>query len=540
MKKAKIIMATALVAAMTAVFVGCGQTKFTKAYTGKFDAPVGKKFVRISENLDSLTTNFCSLTMDTTFYVGQKEGSSGYATRYFYDQKGALKFSLADTENVQYTYEATTYGMYVEKTITAGTTTKSKYTYYDSDLNVIVKESENRSTIRKTNDFLFVNDDFYQLDENDKMKPDTKKNVGLSLEYKYKVAEKAMKFNDKYYILDTKATSGYFMGSPSVSVYNDNLELVAVYLVPTYVDKTNVASAILPGGNVLIQAVEQVADYDSKYDLEIKGEKYLIHTTVLNVKKNSTKEIKVNYVLDDSSWALNGFDGMEFDELGLNPKLQGAYGVYLIENKRYSDDSNFLEFVTLNKEGKLTSRLEKLIVGQYSIPVPVAENRYVCLDVTGAYYLLDQNGKVIARSGDYLNFKGGVYLNKNNSGLTVYDTNMNIVKSYASDLNPESVYLRGDLSAVKYTVDEVVKVDVFKAGSLMKSHTLGSSGGVSSLGSYGYQIEQNNGADVGYEYYDLNGNVIAKSSETVKLSVSGNVIKKVSPDKIEFILAVNE
>ena len=181
-----------------------------------------------------------------------------------------------------------------------------------------------------------------------------------------------------------------------------------------------------------------------------------------------------------------------------------------------------------------------MIVGQYSVPVPVAENRYVCLDVTGAYYLLDQNGKVIARSGDYLNFKGGVYLNKNNSGLTAYDTNMNIVKSYASDLNPESVYLRGDLSAVKYTDDEIVKVDVFKAGSLMKSHTLGSSGGVSSLGSYGYQIEQNNGADVGYEYYDLNGNVIAKSSETVRLSVSGNVIKKVSPDKIEFILAVNE
>lgn len=530
MKKAKIIMATAFVAAMTAVFVGCGQTKFTKAYTGKFDTPVGKKLVRINENLDSLT-------MDTTFYVGQKEGSSGYATRYFYDPKGALKFSLADTENVQYRYETTNYGMYVEKTVTSGTTTKSKYTYYDSDLNVIVKESENKSTIRKTNDFLFVNDDFYQLDENDKMKPDTKKNVGLSLEYKYKVAEKAMKYNDKYYILDTDATSGYFMGSPSVSVYNDNLELVAVYLVPTYVGKAS--SVILPGGNVLIQAFEQVADYDSKYDLEIKGEKYLIHTTVLNVKKNSTKEIKVNYVLGDS-WALNGFDGMEFDELGLNPKLKGAYGVYLIENKRYSDNSNFIEFVTLNKEGKLTSRLEKLIVGQYSIPVPVAENRYVCLDATGACYLLDQNGKVIARSGDYLNFKGGVYLNKNNSGLTAYDTSMNIVKSYASDLNPESVYLRGDLSAVKYTDDEIVKVDVFKAGSLMKSHTLGSSGGVSSLGSYGYQIQQNNAADVGYEYYDLNGNVIAKSSETVKLSVSGNVIKKVSPDKIEFILAVNE
>lgn len=535
MKKAKIIMVTALVAAMTAVFVGCGQTKFTKAFTGKFDTPVGKKLVRINENLDSLT-------MDTTFYVGQKEGSSGYATRYFYDPKGALKFSLADTENVQYRYGTTNYGMYVEKTVTSGTSTKSKYTYYDSDLNVIVKESENESEIQKLGDFLFVNDDFYQLDENNKMKPDTKKNVGLSLEYKQKVADKAVKYNDKYYILDTSITSGYFMGSPSVSVYNDNLELVAAYLVPTYVDKTNVSSAILPGGNVLVQAFEQVADYDSKYDLEIKGEKYLIHTTVLNVKKNSTKEIKVNYVLEgsSSSWALNGVDGMEFDKLGLNPKLQGIYGVYPIENKRYSDDSNFLEFVTLNKEGKLTSRLEKLIVGQYSVPVPVAENRYVCLDVTGAYYLLDQNGKVIARSGDYLNFKGGVYLNKNNSGLTAYDTNMNIVKSYASDLNPESVYLRGDLSAVKYTDDEIVKVDVFKAGSLMKSHTLGSSGGVSSLGSYGYQIEQNNGADVGYEYYDLNGNVIAKSSETVRLSVNGNVIRKVSPDKIEFILAVNE
>lgn len=531
MKKAKIIMATALVAAMTAVFVGCGQTKFTKAFTGRYETPVGKKFVRISENLDSLT-------MNTTFYVGQKEGSSGYATRYFYDPKGALKFSLADTENVQYRYGVTNYGMYVEKTVTSGTTTKSKYTYYDSDLNVIVKESENESEIQKAGDFLFINDDYYQLDENDKIKTDTKKNVGLSLDYKYKVADKAVRYNDKYYILDTKATSGYFMGSPSVSVYNDNLELVAVYLVPTYV--SNASSVILPGGNVLIQAFEQVANSDSKYDLEISGKKCLIHTTVLNVKKNSTKEIKVNYVLDDSSWALNGFDGMDFDELGLNPKLQGAYGVYLIENKRYSDDSNFVEFVTLNKEGKLTSRLEKLIVGQYSIPVPVAENRYVCLDVTGAYYLLDQNGKVIARSGDYLNFNGGVYLNKNNSGLTAYDTDMNIVKSYASDLNPESVYLRGDLSAVKYTDDEIVKVDVFKAGSLMKSHTLGSSGGVSSLGSYGYQIEQNNGADVGYEYYDLNGNVIAKSSETVSISVSGNVIKKVSPDKIEFILAVNE
>lgn len=535
MKKAKIIMATALVAAMTAVFVGCGQTKFTKAYTGKFESPVGKKIVRINENLDSLT-------MDMTFYVGQKAGSSGYSTKYFYDPKGALKFSFADTENVQYSYGVMDYGLYVEKTITSGTTTKSKYTYYDSDLDVIVKESENKSSIKKTENFLFVNDDFYQLDENDKMKPETKKSAGLSLEYKQKVADKAVKYNDKYYVLDTSITSssGYFLGSPSVSVYNDNLELVAAYLVPTYVDKTNVSSAILPGGNVLVQAFEQVADSDSKYDLEITGEKYLIHTTVLDVKKNSTKEIKVNYVLEGSSWALDGVDGMEFDKLGLNPKLKGIYGVYPIENKRYSDDSNFLEFATLDKGGKLASRLEKSVVGQYSIAALIAENRYVCLDVSGAYYLLDQNGKVIARSDSPLYFKGGVYLNKSNSGLTAYDVNMNIVKSYASDLTPESVYLSGDLSAVKYTDDEIVKVDVFKAGSLMKSHTLGSSGRVSSLGSYGYQIEQNNGADVGYEYYDLNGNVIAKSSETVSLSVSGNIIKKVSSDKTEFILVVNE
>lgn len=508
MKKAKTFMATALLAVLTITFVGCGKTKFTKAFTGKCESPMERRIVGIGEDLDDLTA-------DGDFFVGKKTDSMGNKTQYFYGADGSLRLTLTDTAYTTYEYHATEYGMYVVRTDSSysGDAT-AKYTYYDYDFNVLVSESENSSSIFMTTDFLFVNNNYYQLDDEGKIKTSTEKDAGLSLNYKKNVARSVEKYDGRYYNL----------GSSAAYVYDENLELTAAYEIPEYMESRS-SVVLLQNGNVLMQAREKVPNVSKKYDLEMDGERYLLHTFVLNVKKNTVKEVKVDYILVGNYHAVDGFGGANFDSMGLNPDLKAIYGVLPIKDKRYSETEADLEFVTLGGNGKIKSRIEKILIGQTFIPTIVEENRYICRDLSGAFHLLDESGKTLVISDNYILFNGGVYITDIGSGLTVHDVNMNTVKLYPSKLNPTKVPLCDEVVAVRYVENDDVKVDVYKNGSIMMTYTTGN-GGVAALSDYGYEIRYVNDIEEYSEYYDLNGNVIARSSDNVRVYADGDIIRE--------------
>ncbi len=508
MKKVKTFMATALLAILTMTLVGCGETKFTKAFTGQYEKPMEKRIVRIGEDLDELTA-------DGNFFVGRKTDNTGNEKQYFYGADGSLKLTLTNTAYTTYDYRATEYGMYVIRNdiFYSGDITV-KYTYYDCDFNVLVSESEKQSSILMTTDFLFVNNDYYRLDDEGKIITSTEKDAGLSLNYKKNVARSVEKYDGRYYNL----------GSSAAYVYDENLDLTAAYEIPEYMESRS-SVVLLQNGNVLMQAREKVPNESKKYDLEMDGERYLLHTFILNVKKNTVKEVKVDYILVGNYYAVDGFGDTYFDSMGLNPDLKAIYGVLPIKDKRYSETEADLEFVTLGGNGKIKSRIEKILIGQTLIPMIVAENRYISKDLSGAFHLLDESGKTLVISDNYISFNGGVYMADNGSGLAVYDVNMNTVKVYSSELNPMKVSLCEEITAVKYTENDNVKVDVYKNGSIMKTYTTGN-GGVAALSDYGYEIRYVNEIEEYSEYYDLNGNVIARTSDNVRVYADGDIIRK--------------
>lgn len=510
MKKAKTFMATALLAVLTITFVGCGKTKFTKAFTGKCESPMERRIVGIGEDLDDLTA-------DGDFFVGKKTDSMGNKTQYFYGADGSLRLTLTDTAYTTYEYHATEYGMYVvrEDSYFSESTVNRYYTYYDYDFNVLVDSSENPSSIETAGDFLFVNSKFYRFDDEGKIITSTEKDAYTARSRKMDIAKNVTEYEGRYYRFETSAAY----------VYNDNLELTATCSVPLYATGSNTAITVLQGGNVLMQVRERVPNESKKYDLEILGERYLLHTYVLNVKKNTVKEIKADYYLADQIWAIDGFDYVDFNSMGLNPDLKAIYGVYPIENKRYSERETDMEFVTLSGNGKIKSRIEKLLIGQTYIPSIVAENRYICRDSAKSIYLLDQNGNKLGMLENSISFDGGVYVADNGSGLTVCDLSMNTVKLYPSKLNPKRVQLCEEVVAVRYVENDDVKVDVYKNGSIMMTYTTGN-GGVAALSDYGYEIRYVNDIEEYSEYYDLNGNVIARSSDNVRVYADGDIIRE--------------
>ena len=522
MKKAKILTATALLAALTTLSVGCGEKKFDKVFTGRYKTEGDVKIVTINENLDSLTNH-------GRIYVGLKTNSAGNKTQYFYSSDGRFKFSLTDSQYTSYSYQTTYYGMYVTRTDDVGSNRVTKYTYYDNNLNVLVSESESLSEIAKTEDFIFINNEFYQLDNDGEIKTETKKDARLALKYKKDVAYKVEKFNDKYYQL----------GSPEVFVYNDNLELVASYTAPSYIEDDNVSSVVLPDGNVLIQAMEQVSTYEKKYDFELSCAKFKLYTSLLNVKKNTVKEIKADYLLIDEMWYLDGYDGMNFKSRGWNPDLKAVYSVSPIKDKRVSLDSERIEFVTLSNNGKIKSRIEKQLVGQSSIPRIVAENRYVCADVSGVYYLLDQNGKVLTRLDSEYLWGNGCYAVNRGADLAVYDFDANLVKTYSAKSNPTKVSLGSEVCAIKYTDNDNVRADVYKNGAIIKTYTLNKSGDIQPfVNDSVYRIAQNFGNGLKNEYYDMKGNLIARETDDVSISVYDNILERRTKNSKEYIVIV--
>ena len=522
MKKAKILTATALLAALTTLSVGCGEKKFDKVFTGRYKTEGDVKIVTINENLDSLENH-------GRIYVGLKTNSAGNKTQYFYSSDGRFKFSLTDSQYTSYSYQTTYYGMYVTRTDDVGSNRVTKYTYYDNNLNVLVSESEYLSTIAKTEDFIFINNEFYQLDDDGEIKTETKKDAGLALNYKKDVAGKVEKFNDKYYQLD----------SSEIFVYNDNLELVASYTAPSYIEDDNVSSAILPDGNVLIQSIEQVSEFDKKYDFELSCTKFKLYTSLLNVKKNTVKDIKADYLLNGRMWALDGYDGVNFKSRGWNPDLKAVYSVSPIKDKRVSIDDERTEFVTLSNNGKIKSRIEKQLVGQSSIPRIVAENRYVCADVSGVYYLLDQNGKVLTRLDSEYLWGNGCYAVNRGADLAVYDFDANLVKTYSAKSNPTKVSLGSEVCAIKYTDNDNVRADVYKNGAIIKTYTLNKSGDIQPfVNDSVYRIAQNFGNGLKNEYYDMKGNLIARETDDVSISVYDNILERRTKNSKEYIVIV--
>jgi len=491
MKKVKIILAVVAMLCLVSAFAGCGTASFKKVYTGQYDADTNK-IVDVKEDLDALESS-------GSYFYGTKTNET-LLTQYFYNKDGELKLTLANTDKVEYERELPSFNCVTIKRTEEieGEDDKVTYSYYDYEFNVLVADSENTVSIEKKGKFLFVGNDFYQLDKDGNVVIASKKSAGINLAKKKAIAQSStLTFNGLYYGMNS-----------GVLVYNDNLDLVADYITPSYVTMGGVTW--LPNGNLLIQLREELDINAKKYTYEEDGVKYNIYTEIVNVKNGKVRRIRTTFVVGGG--VIDGMN-LDFAEAGISTKLKAICYGFDIKNKRIDRSEADYDFFVLNNNGKIKKYIAKSVIGQQKVLTNIADNRYTVTDIAGTTYLINENGENLGIVPSSFALKGGVYAQQINNNFVVFDANLKEVKSYDIKLNASSHGANINVFAVKYTTEDNKKmVDIFVGGKLFKTLEVESFGDIKVNPVCGYSIETTVDSITTKTCYDDNGNEIISGS----------------------------
>lgn len=516
MKKTKIILAIVAIVCIASAFAGCGTVSFKKAYTGKYEAEE-TKIVDIAEDLDNFTKS-------GKLFIGKKVKDEK-TTQYIYNEKAELKLTLPNGDKTIYNLNRYDNYLRVKKTDNTGSEPKVTYTYYDYDFNVLVAESEQASEIDQIGSFLFVNNDFYQLDKEGKTLIDTKKTASVNIDIKASIASEVVPFNGLFYIIE----------SGEVMIFNDNLELVAQYKIPEYAADYPMSINLLPNGNIIGQYAVRVPDDAKKFDLLQGAEKYDLVTEILDVKKNKIKSINTDYIYEIGF--VDGFDSeigfLDFEKMGYNPDLKAVYMAFKIVDKRINLSEYDIEFVTLKNNGKVNKVLEKQVIGQSSPLLAITENRYVAISSTMSAYLFNEEGENLGQVPPYsfipfisgTPFKGGVYSAIVNGKLTLYNTSLEVVKAYDADSDASFVEGNELCGFIEYWAKDSngeykEYVDVYMNGEKVRTED----SDMFYSYAFGFAIKSVVDDKVTLKYYDFNNTLICESNENVDVDYGNCVI----------------
>ena len=233
----------------------------------------------------------------------------------------------------------------------------------------------------------------------------------------------------------------YAVGSKSVSVFDNNLRLVS-YTVPKHSEIQGYEVFILGNGNILIQTTE-LLPYDADEYTYFHGEdKYLLNSYI--VKPDGTeKRVNLDYIVE----YLYPVKDTELSE-------RVGKGIDNIASIKYIEDHRVLNaesaIYSIDNNCKVKGALFGNLKHNDGNVRQLSENRFIYKDKTGGFFIVDKNGKEIARwfgnvSLDY-NYKG-IFL-----GEKFYD--FDLVESYditnskgeriIGVLNRSFIFLDGD------------------------------------------------------------------------------------------------
>ncbi len=211
----------------------------------------------------------------------------------------------------------------------------------------------------------------------------------------------------------------------SVYVYDAELNMVAYVQAPSYVDE--VIYHVLNDGNVLLQYTEELGQFEEDYDFSEDGERFNLYSFLLNVEKNSTKELKLDYIvarLDNQA---------ETDNWLYSEKIENVAWIFEIEDQRLNQTPSAMKMVKLNNKAKVKGEISGLVPNQnpyYGIK-SVAPDRWVVSDLAGNKFLLNGEGEVMGNvNGLNLENLNAFYILMNNK---IYDWDLNVKYDMAAN-----------------------------------------------------------------------------------------------------------
>lgn len=196
--------------------------------------------------------------------------------------------------------------------------------------------------------------------------------------------------DEYYYYVD--------ISSGEVFVYDLSCALIAYYTMPNYA--TTMQAFPLAGGDVLIQYIVAEAEDAEDYTFLLQGGsyyaapgKYTMHSLLLNVDRNKTKEIDLDYYILDVNRAT---DNSWIESYGLDDHSDNIATAVEIKDQRIDTSTNALCAVVLSNGGRVRGELEKLVTAQTTIiPTMVGVDRWTVSNADKQQFLVNEKGKVL-------------------------------------------------------------------------------------------------------------------------------------------------
>ncbi len=393
-----LILALAL-SALTAV--GCG-SDFSKTYNDPSKSSLYKELIGQTKILNAQTNldldyepidplphdfeDFANLLV----FVKNVNGKKSYKVYNF--DTNAVVATFDETDTVTYSYVDTgvlfTNGSYydyfelLKVTTDADNNETREYALYNADGSLFASTNEETPYLDMKIDTFFVNTDYFRVKNGKFEKAGSITKNAMNHIPAFEAAN-----GGRYYDFD--------MFENEIFVYDSSYTLKSYYKAPSYA--TNFKAFILNDGNVLVQYQYNVSFYDTDYNYYNANTDSNVRVTTLifNANDGKTKDVKTeaifNYAISrDTNYGTPEIAAM-FAEMDNGIKTAGS--ATYIKDKRL-DENN--ETVSISNDGKIEKTLLKVFVAQVGTPDSISEGRFIVHDITGAAYLINADGKILA------------------------------------------------------------------------------------------------------------------------------------------------
>ena len=270
-------------------------------------------------------------------------------------------------------------------------------------------------------------------------------------------------------------TSAYYyeQKNDSVVVYDHSFNQVFFWEVPYYpYESANVS--VLSGEQILAQIISVLPDEEKKYDvLDDEGIKYDITSILIDVASGKEKEVDLDYIVAEVSYASNYVYSAEYTEnYSVSEKIDNLASICYIKDHKISTKDTLVSLS--NKDASVAFEIAPEFD---SIPEKIAPNRYLYYSDSGNEYILNANFEIVAKANGLYSAstKNDYYIVKNNK---IYNCDLQLVYDLAAN----------DKTLVCLMGESFIVYETTKDGSEYYLRTSG--GSMTKIENYSYSNEQ--------------------------------------------------
>ena len=442
MKKSKLLALLSVLMLAAMLFSACGARNVAKIPS--FEKVLNKDYAyaeTVAESVEALTEveGYAVTGKTSEFVLFEKDG--GAIEKIFSFRSNSVVMTASNVDGAMFTVELSEEPMFV---VTKTKNGEASYIAYDATGAEILTTSHKPNLPSAYADMTRYAGALYEADDAGKLTKVTDIPEHLELDV-------PTLWNEDYF---------YFLTETGVQIFDRDFTFVSAWYAPTAAEGLN--GFPLNNGDMFLQYTVALDPYAEEYDFyEIEEgvtTKYDLVTKVMTAKNGNTKEIKMDYVLNEgmSVYHLNyilenlgQMDGM------IAKGLENIADVYPIVDKKVDRSVAAADIVMIENSGKIKASA-KIVDGQIAeLPLLVGEDLYLVKTVYGRA-LTNDKGKVRTMiNNDEMEIVGEYIVGEK----AIYDLSMNkvydLIENKATVLTTidNTVFvMKGDKIDVEYEV----------------------------------------------------------------------------------------